>query len=142
MIAAFLSLSWRTVGLGVTVVYGISFLFGVVFIVNDITPQSDPSLYPLLALLTGAIGVAVALRVMKTTRPLYLVALGLGFWLVNASSVFLDVQSFTDWLDSGAFVATTVIAGRLLLGAGLDPVSGPLDDSAQGDSLLRSQPTR
>ena len=123
MISSRSCLSWRTVGLGVAVVYGISFLFGVVLFVTDITPQSDQALYPLLALLTGAIGVAVALRVMGTTRPLYLVALGLGFWLVNASSVLLDVQSFTDWLDSGAFVATTVIAGRLLLGAGLDPVS-------------------
>jgi len=142
MIAAFLSLSWRTVGLGVAVVYGISFLFGMVFLVNDITPQSDPSLYPLLALLTGAIGVAVALRVMKITRPLYLVALGLGFWIANVSSVLLDVQSFTDWLDSGAFVATTVIAGRLLLGKGLDPASFPLDGSAQVESSLHSHPAR
>ena len=142
MTAAFLSLSWRTVGLGVAVVYGISFLFGMVFLVNDITPQSDPTLYPLLALLTGAIGVAVALRVMNTTRPLYLAALGLGFWIVNVSGVLLDVQSFTDWLDSGAFIATTVIAGRLLLGAGLDQTSSHLDGSAQVNGPLRSHPAR
>lgn len=142
MIAASLSLSWRTIGRGVVVVYGISFLFGMVFLVNDITPQSDPTLYPLLALLTGAIGVAVALRVMNTTRPLYLAALGLGFWIVNVSGVLLDVQSFTDWLDSGAFIATTVIAGRLLLGAGLDQTSSHLDGSAQVNGPLRSHPAR
>lgn len=142
MMSSVFNLSWRTVVRGVAVVYGISFLFGVVLFATDITPQSDPALYPLVALLTGAIGVAVALRVMGTTRPLYLVALGLGFWFVNVSSVLLDVQSFTDWLDSGTFVATTVIAGRLLLGTGFDPASFPLDASAQGDRLLRSHPAR
>ncbi len=142
MITAFLSLSWRTVGLGVAVVYGISFLFGVVLLVNDITPQSDQALYPLLALLAGAIGVAVALRVMGTTGPVYLVALGVGFWLVNVSSVLLGAQSFTDWLDSSVFIATTVIAGRLLLGAGFAPASSHLDRSAQVDRPLRSHPAR
>ena len=142
MMTALLTLSWRTVGLGVAAAYGISFLFGVILFVTDITPQSDPALYPLLALLSGAIGVAVALRVMRTTRPLYLVVLGLGFWIVNGSSVLLDVQSFTDWLDSGAFVATTVIAGRLLLGTSLDPALFPLDGSAQVKSPLRSHLAR
>ncbi len=142
MICSSYRLSWGTVGLGVAVVYGVSFLSGLVLLVNGITPQSDQTLYPLLALLAGAIGVAVALRVMGTTRPAYLVALGVGFWLVNISSVLLGVQSLTDWLDSTAFIATTVIAGRLLLGAGLDPASSYPDSSSRVDSSLRSHPAR
>ena len=96
----------------------------------------------MLALLAGAIGVAVALRVMGTTRPAYLIALGGGFWLVNVSNVLLGTQSFTDWLDSSVFIATTLIAGRLLLGTGLDPSPSHLDGSTQLDSPLRSHTAR
>ncbi len=127
MATGYQALPWKTLGRGVAIAYGISFLSGLVFFANDITPQTDQVLYPLLALLSGAIGVAVALRVMGTTRPAYLIALGVGLWLVNLSSVLLGAQTLTGWLDSSAFIATTVILGRLLLGSGLEtsPLSEP-----------------
>ncbi len=103
---------------GVAIVYGVSFVAGLVLASDDITPQSNPNVYPLLALVTGAVGVALALRVAHTTRVSYLLAIGIGFWLVSGTSVIVGAQTVTTWLDSSIFVTTTVILGRLLLGTG------------------------
>ena len=58
---------------GVVLAYGISFVSGLVFFATELTPQTDQVLYLLLAFLSGAIGVAVALRVMGTARLAHLV---------------------------------------------------------------------
>jgi len=137
MVTEYQTLTWKTLGRGVAITYGISFLSGLVFFANDITPQTDQVLYPLLALLSGAIGVAVALRVMETTKPAYLIALGIGLWLINLSSVLVGAQTLTGWLDSSVFIATTVILGRLLLGPGIE--TSPLPDSSR--PKLRSRYT-
>ena len=110
---------------GVAIVYGTTFLSGLVFAFNGITPQTDHVVYPLLALLTGAAGVAVALRVAETTRPSYLVAIGVGVWLLSSTSVLLEAQSLTGWVTSSAFIATTVILGRLLLGISYEALPPP-----------------
>jgi hypothetical protein len=70
---------------------------GLVLAAYGITPQTSQLLYPLVALLTGAIRVASALRVMDITRPACLLATGLGIWLFNVVSVLLGRQSFTGW---------------------------------------------
>lgn len=137
MVTEYQAFTWKTLRRGVAITYGISFLSGLVFFANDITPQTDQVLYPLLALLSGAIGVAVALRVMETTRPAYLIALGIGLWLINLSSVLVGAQTLTGWLDSSVFIATTVILGRLLLGPGIE--TSPLPDSSR--PKLRSRYT-
>lgn len=111
---------WRTVLQGVLIVYGTSFLSGVAFAFSGIAPQTDPVAYPILALLMEAVGVAIALYVAGTTRLSYLVTLGIGIWLVSATSVWLGVQSLIGWLLSTVFIAMTVIVGRLLLGIRLD----------------------
>ena len=103
---------------GVAIVYGVSFVAGLVLAFDDITPQSNPNVYPLLALVTGAVGVALALRVAHTTRVSYLLAIGIGFWLVSGTSVIVGAQTVITWLDSSIFVATIVSLGRLLLGTG------------------------
>jgi len=105
---------------GVAIVYGISFVSGLLLAFNGITPQTNHIAYPLLALLTGAVGVAIALQVAETTKLSYLLALGLGVWLFSATSVLLEVQTITAWLESSPFIATTVILGRLLLGRDLE----------------------
>jgi hypothetical protein len=109
---------WRMVLKGVAIVYGVSFVAGLVLAYENITPQSNPYVYPLLALVTEAVGVALALRVAHTTRLSYLFAIGIGLWLVSGMSVLVGVQSVTSWLESSVFVATTVILGRSLLGTG------------------------
>lgn len=114
------TIQWRAIMRGVAIVYGITFLSGLVLAFNGITPQTNHIAYPLLALLTGAVGVALALRVAETTRVAYLVALGVGVWLFSATSVLLGAQTVTAWLDSSVFIATTVILGRLLLGKDLE----------------------
>ena len=114
------TIQWRAIMRGVAIVYGITFLSGLVLAFNGITPQTDHIAYPLLALLTGAVGVAIALRVAETTRVAYLVALGVGVWLFSATSVLIGAQSLAGWLDSSMFIATTVILGRLLLGKDLE----------------------
>ena len=105
---------------GVAIVYGVTFVSGLLLAFNGITPQANHIAYPLLALLTGAVGVAIALRVAETTRVSYLVTLGLGVWFLSSTSVLLGAQTVTAWLDSSLFVATTVILGRLLLGRDLE----------------------
>lgn len=55
------------------IVYGITFLSGLTFAFTGITPQTNNVAYPPLALLSGAVGVALALRVADTTRLSYLV---------------------------------------------------------------------
>jgi len=62
-------------------VAGTTFLSGLVPAFKGITPQTERRVYPLLALLTGAVGVALALRLVETSRVSYLVALGIGVWL-------------------------------------------------------------
>jgi len=109
-------IQWRTIVRGVAIVYSVSFVSGLVFAFSGITPQTDHVAYPLLALLTGAVGVALALRVAETTRLTYLVALGVGVWFLNATGVLLGAQSFTGWVNSSAFVGITLIVGRLLVG--------------------------
>jgi hypothetical protein len=64
-----LPISWRTIVRGVTIVYGVTFVSGLALAVTGITPQTDHVVYPLLALLTSAVGVVIALRVAHTTRP-------------------------------------------------------------------------
>ena len=39
---------------GVAIVYGVSFVAGLVLAFDDITPQSNPNVYPLLALVAEA----------------------------------------------------------------------------------------
>jgi hypothetical protein len=122
MTAGNLPISWKVIVRGVSIVYGVTFVSGLVLAFNGITPQIDPVAYPLLALLTGAVGVAVALRVAETTRPSYLLAIGVGVWLLSLTNVLLGAQSFTGWVSSSAFNATTIILGRLLVGISLDRV--------------------
>lgn len=120
-------LPWRAIVHAVAIVYGITFVAGLVFAAMGITPQIDPALYPLLALLVGTIGVAVALRVMDSTRPACLVALGVGIWLLSVTSVLVGAQSLMGWFESSVSIATTVLLGRLLLRVSLDeaPVPSP-----------------
>lgn len=120
-----LRISWSTVARGVAIVYGTTFLSGLVFAFFGIQPQTDQVVYPLLALLTGAVGVALALRVTKSTRPSYLVCLGVGVWLLSSTSVLLGAQSLTGWVHSSAFIAVTVLVGRLLRGFTLDTHPAP-----------------
>jgi hypothetical protein len=118
-------ISWRAVARGVAIVYGTTFLSGLVFAFIGIQPQTDQMVYPLLALLTGAVGVALALRAAKSTRPSYLVSLGVGVWLISSTSVMLSAQSLTGWVNSSAFIAITVLLGRLLYGFSLDTHPAP-----------------
>ncbi len=110
-------------------VYGITFIAGVVFAASGITPQTDPGLFLLLALLAGSIGVAIALHLTETMHPAYVVALGLGLWLFNVSSVIAGTQSFAGWLNSIGFIAATMILGRLLLCVRLNELEPPARSS-------------
>ena len=121
---------WRMVLKGMAIVYGVSFVAGLVLAFDNITPQANPNVYPLLALVAVAVGVALALRVAHTTRLSYLLAIGIALWIVSETNVFVGAQSVTSWLDSSVFVATTVILGRLLLGTGR--VTPTLDLSLKG----------
>jgi len=114
--------SWRTIAHAVAIAYGITFVSGLVLAFAGITPQTHHVAYPLLALHTSAVGVALALRVADTTRFLVLVAIGVGIWLFNSTSVLLGAQAFAGWIDSSVFIIITLILGRLLVGARLDPL--------------------
>jgi hypothetical protein len=118
-------IQWRAIMRGVAIAYGVTFGFGLVLAFGGVTPQTDHFTYPLLVLLTDAVGVAIALRVAKTTRWSYLTALGVGVWLLRGTSVLLGVQTWTGWLESSAFTAATVILGRLLLGTSLETFPTP-----------------
>ena len=122
----------------VATAYGTTFLSGLVFAFAGITPQTHHMTYPLLALLTSAVGVALALRVADTTRLSYLMAIGLGIWLLSSTSVLLGAQSFGGWLDSSVFIGITLILGRLLLGTSLDT----LPASASTYSTFAQRPTQ
>jgi len=95
---------WRAIARAVAIAYGITFVSGLAFAFafTWITLQRDHVAYPLLALLTGAVGVAVALMVAETTRPSYLLAIGLGVWLLSLTNVLLGAQFFTGWVSSSA----------------------------------------
>ena len=86
---------------GVVWAYGISFVAGLVFYAIGLTPEADQVLYPLLAFLAGALGVAVALRVI---------------------GVFVGAQTLPEWFASSLFIAATVGMGRVLLGNSLPPL--------------------
>ena len=110
---------------GVAIMYGTTFVSGLVLTSAGITPQTHHVAYPLLALYTSAVGVALALRVADTTRPSYLVAIGVGVWLLRSTSVLLGAQSVAGWVTSSAFIAATVILGRLFVGSSLERVQTP-----------------
>ena len=116
---------------GVAIVYGVSFAAGLVLAFGDITPQANPNVYPLLTLVTGATGVAIALRVAHTTRLSYLLGIGTGFWLVCGTSVFVGAQTVTSWLASSVSVTATVILGRFFFGTGRE-IPRTLDLSLNG----------
>jgi hypothetical protein len=120
----------RMVLKGVAIVYSVTFVAGLMLAFDNITPQSNPIMYPLLALVTGAVGVALALRIAPTTRLSYVLAIGIGLWLVSGTSMFVGAQTVTAWLDSSGFVATIVILGRLVLWTG--QVTPTLDLSLKG----------
>jgi hypothetical protein len=101
---------------GVAIVYGMSFAAGLVFAFNGMTPESHPTMYPLLALITEAVGVALAIRVAHNTRFSYLCTVGIGLWLISGTSVILGAQTVLAWLNSSAFVVLAFLLGRLLLG--------------------------
>lgn len=119
------SIEWGAVLRGVAIVYGTTFLSGLALALTGITPQTDHVAYPLLALLMGAVGVALALRVADTTRLSYLVTVGVGVWLVNSTSVLLGAQSLIGWVNSSVFIAATVILGRLLIGVNVETFPTP-----------------
>src|SRR5262249_3063549 len=121
---------------GVALVYGVSFVASLVLAYENITPQSNPYAYPLLALVAGTVGVALALRVAHTTQVSYLLTIGIGLWLISGTSVLVGTQSVTSWLESSVFVAATVILGRLLLGTGR--MTPTLDLSLKGTFPARN----
>lgn len=135
------SLPWRAIVRGVIITYGLTFMAGVVLAVAGITPQIDPAWYPFFALLVGGISVAVALRVIHTTRPVCLVAIGVGIWLLSMTSVFIGAQSFMGWVESSASITATVLLGRLLLGASLNenPVQSPYSTFVRSMTQTRRQ---
>ena len=119
-------LPWRSIVRGVVIVYIVAFVAGLVLATVGITPQTDPGLYPLISLLVGVIGVAVALHVADTTRPACLVAMGVGIWLLSVTSVLVGAQSLADWLQSSISIAATMLLGRLLLSITLgEPIQSP-----------------
>ena len=124
---------------GVAIVYGVTFMSGLLLAFNGITPQTNHVAYPLFALLTSAVGVAIALRVAETTRLSYLVALGIGIWLLSLTSVLLGAQTVTAWLGSSLFTATTVILGRLLLGRDLESL--PTSDLSRSRIISKNNST-
>ncbi|HBH81834.1 MAG TPA: hypothetical protein DDY39_18565, partial [Nitrospira sp.] len=93
-------LPWRAIVRGVMLVTGMTFLAGMLLAALGITPKIDPGMYPLLALLVGGISVAVALRITDTTRPVCLVAMGVGIWLFSGIAVLVGVQSLAGWFQS------------------------------------------
>jgi hypothetical protein len=133
-------ISWSAVARGVAIVYGTTFLSGLVFAFIGLQPETDQVVYPLLALLTGAIGVALALKVAKSTRPSYLVSLGVGVWILSSTSVLLGAQSLTGWVNSSAFIAITVLVGRLLRGFTL--ATHPAPTRSYANLLQRAARTR
>ena len=130
---------WRAIIRGVAIVYGVTFVAGLLLAFNGITPQTNHVAYPLFALLTSAVGVAIALRVAETTRLSYLVALGIGIWLLSSTSVLLGAQTVTAWLGSSLFTATTVILGRLLLGRDLESL--PTSDLSRSRIISKNNST-
>ncbi len=120
----------RVILKGVAIVYCVTFVAGLMLAFDNITPQSNPIMYPLMALVTGAVGVALALRIAHTTRLSYVLAIGIGFWLVSGTSMFVGAQTVTAWLDSSVFVTSIVILGRLVLWTG--HVTPTLDLSLKG----------
>jgi hypothetical protein len=131
-------ISWRAIVRAVAVAYGTTFVSGLVFAFAGITPQTDHVVYPLLALLTSALGVALALRVADTARLSVLVAIGVGIWLLSSTSVSLGAQSFAGWVNSSVFIGITLILGRLLVGTSLDR----LPASASTYSTFAQRPTQ
>jgi hypothetical protein len=109
-------LPWRAIARGIVIVYGVIFLAGMLLAALGITPQIDPGMYPLLALLVGAISVAVAVRMTDTTRPACLIVMGVGIWLLSGTAVLLGAQSLAGWFQSSLSIAAMVLLGRLLLG--------------------------
>lgn len=128
-------LQWRAIMQGVAIVYGVTFVSGLLLAFSGITPQTNHVAYPILALVTGGVGVAIALRVAETTRLSYLAALGLGVWLLSSTSVLLGAQTVTAWLDSSLFIVTTVILGRLLLGKDLESL--PTSDLSHSRTISK-----
>ena len=122
----------------VVVAYGTTLLSGLVLAFAGITLQTHHVAYPLLALLTSAVGVAFALRVADSTRLSNLVAIGVGIWLLSSASVLLGAQSFAGWVNSSVFIGITLILGRLLVGRSLDT----LPASASTYSTFAQRATR
>jgi hypothetical protein len=131
---------WRAIVRKMAIVYGTTFLSGLAFAFSGITPQTDHVVYPLLALLTGAVGVALALRSAEIARLSYLVAIGVGVWLLSSTSVLLGAQSFTGWVFSSVFIGTTLILGRLLVGRSLETV--PASAVSYSPLIQRAAQTR
>jgi hypothetical protein len=111
---------WRAIVRAVPIAYGITFVSGLVLAFAGITPQTHQVAYPLLALFTGAVGVALSLWVAGSTRLSCLVAIGVGMWLLSSTSVLLGAQSFAGWVNSSVFIGITLLLGRLLVGTSLD----------------------
>jgi len=115
-----LPIQWRALTRAVAIAYGTTFVSGLVLAFVGITPQTHHVGYPLIALITGAVGIALALRVADTSRLSYLLAIGVGVWLLSSISVLLGAQSFLEWINSSVFIGITLILGRLLVGTSLD----------------------
>jgi hypothetical protein len=120
MTARNLTIQWRALARAVAIAYCTTFVSGLVLAFVGITPQTHHVGYPLLALITGAVGVAFALRAADTARLSYLLAIGVGVWLLSSTSVLLGAQSFLEWVNSSVFIGITLILGRLLVGTSLD----------------------
>jgi hypothetical protein len=120
MTARKLPIQWRAILRAVAIAYGSTFVSGLVLAFLEITPQTHPLGYSLLALFTGAVGVALALRAADTSRLSYLLMIGVGVWLLSLTSVLFGAQSFVGWINSSVFIGITLILGRLLVGTSLD----------------------
>lgn len=116
MTARELPIQWRAIVRAAAIAYGTTFVSGLALAFAGITPQTHSVGYPLLALFTGTVGVALALRSADTSRLSYLLAIGVGLWLLNSISVLVGAQSVAEWINSSIFTGITLILGRLLVG--------------------------
>lgn len=69
----------------------------------------------------------VVLHVIHTTRPVCLMAMGVGIWILSVTNVLIGAPSLMGWGESSASIAATAFLGRLLLDASLNkaPVQSP-----------------
>ncbi len=104
----------KTILRDASIVYGLTFVFGLGSAIAGFNMQNSPSTAYLTNLLSGAAGFAMAGIRISTDRAEHLAWVTVTFWTFNLTNIAFGLQTRAAWIHSGITIILMAVVGGSL----------------------------